>query len=548
MLKYLSIKNLILIQDIEINFEKGLTVFTGETGAGKSMILDSLAILSGSRIKSSLRPSGGKKTTITGIIDVSEFSEIKQKLLNIDVEFNDEVIIKRVLSEDGKSKSFINDILVSLNTLKEVTDGIIEVHSQFSEQGLLDSSSHLETLDNFGTNKQDLQDLKNTWDEMLSLKSVYDKELKEFQELDEAKKNFEEDLREFKSLNPISGEFEELEKKKKILKNYLKISETLNKINMNFISENPPGIEMLANENMKLLNSIENMLDDVSIEQIKNFESNLLEIAEISKYFQSYLGTEGKTNNLESIEERIFLYKKISKKHNVKEQDLFQLKETIQNKVFSSDEKQKLIERIKLNLEKVKNKYLTKSKNISNIRIKNSKLLDSKVNGEFKDLKLEQANFKTFFETTESSPNGNDKVTFKIQTNPKSNMDEIKNISSGGELCRIALALKVTSDKNILSTLFFDEVDSGIGGAVSSAVGQRLKRLGNNRQVCVITHSPQVASIGNNHYKVVKNKFETSLEKLNEKQRVLEIARMLSAKQITEEATIAAKKLIDESN
>ena len=162
MLKYLSIKNLILIQDIEINFEKGLTVFTGETGAGKSMILDSLAILSGSRIKSSLRPSGGKKTTITGIIDVSEFSEIKQKLLNIDVEFNDEVIIKRVLSEDGKSKSFINDILVSLNTLKEVTDGIIEVHSQFSEQGLLDSSSHLDTLDNFGTNKQDLQDLKNT--------------------------------------------------------------------------------------------------------------------------------------------------------------------------------------------------------------------------------------------------------------------------------------------------------------------------------------------------------------------------------------------------
>ena len=115
-------------------------------------------------------------------------------------------------------------------------------------------------------------------------------------------------------------------------------------------------------------------------------------------------------------------------------------------------------------------------------------------------------------------------------------------------MCRIALALKVTSDKNILSTLFFDEVDSGIGGAVSSAVGQRLKRLGNNRQVCVITHSPQVASIGNNHYKVVKNKFETSLEKLNEKQRVLEIARMLSAKQITEEATIAAKKLIDESN
>ena len=151
--------------------------------------------------------------------------------------------------------------------------------------------------------------MNNTWDELLSLKSVYDKELKEFQELDEAKKNFEEDLREFKSLNPISGEFEELEKKKKILKNYLKISETLNKINMNFISENP-GIEMLANENMKLLNSIENMLDDVSIEQIKNFESNLLEIGDF-KILSKLSCNEGKTNNLESIEERIFLYKNI---------------------------------------------------------------------------------------------------------------------------------------------------------------------------------------------------------------------------------------------
>ena len=548
MLKYLSIKNLILIQHIEINFQNGLSVFTGETGAGKSMILDSLSLISGGRTKSSIKPEKGKRTVITAIIDIYHFPEIKMKLDNIGIETDNEIIIKRILDEYGKSKSFINDTPVSLNTLKDVTEGVIEIHSQFSEQGLLDNTTHIDTLDNFGTKKEKLSNLKEIWEDLKSKESLYQSELEEFKKLNEIKQTYEYDLKELRNLNAVSGEFEELEKKRKIIKNFIKINETLSKVNDNFSSDSIPGIEKLASENLKLLNSIEDLLDDESTKQINNLESIILEITEISKFFQNYMHLEEGGQSIDDIEDRISLYKKLSKKHNVREESLIEIEESIKSKVISLDNKENKLLEIKNDLDETKKKFINNSDLISSQRLKNCEELDLKVNSEFLDLKLENASFKTFIEKTDYNVKGQDKVTFKIQTNPKSKMDEIKKISSGGELCRIALALKVTADKNKSSILFFDEVDSGIGGAVSAAVGQRLKRLGENRQVCVITHSPQVASVGQNHYKVTKNKFETKLIKLDRDERIQEIGRMLSAEEITSEAIEAAKKLINDSS
>ena len=548
MLKYLSIRNLILIQHIEINFQNGLSVFTGETGAGKSMILDSLSLISGGRTKSSIKPEKGKRTVITAIIDIYHFPEIKMKLDNIGIETDNEIIIKRILDEYGKSKSFINDTPVSLNTLKDVTEGVIEIHSQFSEQGLLDNTTHIDTLDNFGTKKEKLSNLKEIWEDLKSKESLYQSELEEFKKLNEIKQTYEYDLKELRNLNAVSGEFEELEKKRKIIKNFIKINETLTKVNDNFSSDSIPGIEKLASENIKLLNSIEDLLDDESTKQINNLESIILEITEISKFFQNYMHLEEGGQSIDDIEDRISLYKKLSKKHNVREESLIEIEESIKSKVISLDNKENKLLEIKNDLDETKKKFINNSDLISSQRLKNCEELDLKVNSEFLDLKLENASFKTFIEKTDYNVKGQDKVTFKIQTNPKSKMDEIKKISSGGELCRIALALKVTADKNKSSILFFDEVDSGIGGAVSAAVGQRLKRLGENRQVCVITHSPQVASVGQNHYKVTKNKFETKLIKLDRDERIQEIGRMLSAEEITSEAIEAAKKLINDSS
>ena len=547
MLKYLSIKNLILIQHIEINFQNGLSVFTGETGAGKSMILDSLSLISGGRTKSSIKPEKGKKTIITAVIDIYHFPEILKKMDEIGVEVDNEIIVKRIVDEGGRSKSFINDTLVSLNTLKELTEDVIEIHSQFSEQGLLDNTTHIDTLDNFGTNKETLSKLKTLWEDLNSKEKLYKIELDEFKNLNDIKEAYDYDLKELKNLNPVSDEFDELEKKRKIIKNFIKINETLSKVNANFTSDSIPGIENLASENLKLLNSIEELLDEESSKQIKNLESMVLEISEISKFFRNYTNLEDGNRSIDDIEDRISLYKKLSKKHNVRESELSSIEELIRSKIILlNDGENKLLE-IKKDLDETKKILVDYSQSISFQRLKNCMELDTKVNNEFLDLKLENANFKTFIEKIEYNAKGQDKVTFKIQTNPKSKMDEIKKISSGGELCRIALALKVTADKNKTSILFFDEVDSGIGGAVSAAVGQRLRRLGENRQVCVITHSPQVASFGQNHYKVSKSKFETKLVKLDSEERVMEIARMLSAKEITPEAIEAAKKLIHDS-
>ena len=547
MLKYLSIKNLILIQHIEINFQNGLSVFTGETGAGKSMILDSLSLISGGRTKSSIKPEKGKKTIVTAVIDIHNFPEILKRMDEIGVEVDNEIIVKRIVDEGGRSKSFINDTLVSLNTLKELTEDVIEIHSQFSEQGLLDNTTHIDTLDNFGTKKEALSKLKTLWEDLNSKEKLYKIELDEFKNLNDIKEAYDYDLKELKNLNPVSDEFDELEKKRKIIKNFIKINETLSKVNANFTSDSIPGIENLASENLKLLNSIEELLDEESSKQIKNLESMVLEISEISKFFRNYTNLEDGNRSIDDIEDRISLYKKLSKKHNVRESELSSIEELIRSKIILlNDGENKLLE-IKKDLDETKKILVDYSQSISFQRLKNCMELDTKVNNEFLDLKLENANFKTFIEKIEYNAKGQDKVTFKIQTNPKSKMDEIKKISSGGELCRIALALKVTADKNKTSILFFDEVDSGIGGAVSAAVGQRLRRLGENRQVCVITHSPQVASFGQNHYKVSKSKFETKLVKLDSEERVMEIARMLSAKEITPEAIEAAKKLIHDS-
>ena len=313
------------------------------------MILDALSLISGGRTKSSIKPEKGKKTTITAIIDIHHFPEIKMKLDNVGIETDNEIIVKRILDEYGKSKSLINDTPVSLNTVKDVTDGVIEIHSQFSEQGLLDNTTHIDTLDNFGTNKEILCKLKVIWGDLKSKENLYKSELDEFKKLNEIKQTYDYDLKELRNLNPVSGEYEELEKKRKIIKNFVKINETLSKVNNNFSSDSFPGIEKLGLENIKLLNSIVDLLDDESMKQVKNLESIILEITEISKFFQNYMRQEEAGQSIDDIEDRISLYKKLSKKHNVSENSLLDVEELIKSKVISLDDKENKILEIRSN-------------------------------------------------------------------------------------------------------------------------------------------------------------------------------------------------------
>ncbi len=549
MIKLLSIKNLLLIDNIDLSLDRGLCVLTGETGTGKSMILDSLNLITGERAKSGLRPENGKVLSVSALVDVNNFIFVKSKLDELGINFDNEILVKRIISDDGRSKCFINENLVTSGTLKILFSDIIEIHSQFSEQGLLDTSTHINILDDFSDNNKDLQELNSLWKDLTDAKKEFENLNEEKQDQQRIKENTKYDLDELKNLNPSENEFQDLLNKKIVLQNSAKITETLNSVTESFYSENPPGIEALFSKVLSSLKNIEHLLGDNSKKDIENLNSIFLETKEVCDNINNLMNQDFNISKLEEIEDRIQLYKKIAKKHNCKEDDLVSLFEKLNSKldkVINFDEI--LIEKEQYYKE-IKKSYLQMAEEISQSRKNNAKNLDKDINRELPALKLENAKFQTFIEHSEPGNSGIDKVTFKIQTNPKSEMGLIKNISSGGELCRFALAIKVIAQKKNQTVMVFDEVDSGIGGAVSSAVGERLKKLGNSRQVIVVTHSPQVAAYGSNHFVVKKvNKDQgtkINVTKINLDEKIKEVARMLSGKVITEEAIKAAKKLIE---
>ncbi len=549
MIKLLSIRNLLLIDKIDLSLDRGLCVLTGETGAGKSMILDSLNLITGERAKSGLRPENGKVLSVSALVDVDDFIFVKSKLGELGIDYDNEIIVKRTISDDGRSKCFINENLVTSGTLKLLFSDIIEIHSQFSEQGLLNTSTHINILDDFSDNINNLQKLNKLWKDLTDAKKEFENLNEEKQDQQRIKENIKYDLDELKNLNPIINEFQDLLNKKIVLQNSAKITETLNSVTESFYSENPPGIEALFSKVLNSLKGIEHLLDNSSKENIENLNSIFLETKEISNNINNLMNQEFNINKLDEIEDRIQLYKKIAKKHNCKEDDLVCFSEKLNSKLDKVINFDEILIKKEQYYKEIKENYLQMSAEISQSRKNSAKKLDEDINKELPALKLENAKFQTFIEHSEPSNSGIDKVTFKIQTNPKSEMDLIKNISSGGELCRFALAIKVIAQKKNQTVMVFDEVDSGIGGAVSSAVGERLKKLGGSRQVIVVTHSPQVAAYGNNHFvvKKVNNDHDTKINviKINLDEKIKEVARMLSGKVITQEAIKAAKKLIE---
>ncbi len=549
MIRHLSINNLMLIDKIDMDIGIGLCVLTGETGAGKSMILESLELLSGRRIKPNVRPENNNKTIISALIDISKFQEIKDYLIEQEIYSDSEIIIKRIIEKDGKSKAMVNDNIVSLSTLKKIADHTIEIHSQFSEQGLLDSNTHLKTLDDFGQYKDQLETLSKIWNEFRDINKKYLEEKSILEKITNKKEEYNFNLNELKALNPQEGEFLKLEQQKKILQNSRRITDNINQVIDNFTREDPPGIESLIATNISLLGQMKDLLNEESNKHIDKLDSISIEIYELINFFKTLLDSNLDGDSLESIDERVATYKRLAQKHSVDIENLEKKMQEIEKKLETTEEGKVNLEKLRNDLKNSEKKLSDKCAEISKVRKENAKLLDKRINMEFPELKLDNAFFQTEIIDSERSKKGKDKVNFKIRTNPKSKMGEIKDISSGGELCRIALAIKVTAERENYSTMVFDEVDSGIGGAVSTAVGERLRKLGKNRQVLVVTHSPQVASLGKNHFlvkkKIIDNNLSIEVNKIEGTEKTNEIARMLSGKHITDEAIKAAIKLIE---
>ena len=552
MLLSLSIRNVVLIDKLDLDFRSGLSVLTGETGAGKSILLDSLGLVLGSRAETSLIRHGEEKLAVAASFSLPEpENPLWAMFSEAELEVEDELIIKRVLSRDGKGKIFINDQPVSAKFLKDAGKYLVEIHGQFDNQGLLNPANHRDVLDAFGGYGALLENTSAKY-------RAYHEAQKARKEAEEAilhAKDEEENLRhwvsELEKISPVAGEEDELGKRRLELMNAEKIIENLSYA-YGAITQGADVLSALRQAQTAIYKA-NDMVDGKYSEIIDALEQAMIQADEaVNQIEGASSNISVDTGELEEIEGRLFALRGLARKHQVEidalPQVLVDFKQRLNNIEFGEEGLMKL----RKSEDAAKQEYVKAANELSAARKNAADRLDKAVMQELPPLKMEKARFVTELSRTEEGSwgeKGFDTAMFTVATNPNSPQGPINKIASGGELARFMLALKVNlAQSSSVETMIFDEVDAGVGGATAQAVGERLSRLAQGVQVLVVTHSPQVAAKGNNHFKVAKetvaNVTTTNVRELFEAEKCEEIARMLAGEVISDEARAAAKVLM----
>ena len=548
MLISLSISNIVLIEKLNLEFGGGLNILTGETGAGKSILLDALSLALGARSDTGLIRHGCEMASVSASFDVVPES-VKSTLDEFDIDYNDGLILRRTLSNDGKSRAWINDVPVSVKMLKQVGDELVEIHGQFANHALLNQSTHRATLDLFAQNN-----INNFNQLSYNVKALYKqysdakKRLSELQEMLErsaSERDFlEHNVSELRGLNPQIGEEEDLSSKRAIVMNAEKNTAILNDA---LGALNPHG------------NSLESMIFSVAhiLERIKGDENpyqaqidKLYDIAEsVAQISQSLEPESTDVDSIDAIEERLFAIRAAARKHRVSADELPAKLEQMAHQLETIDNSDAELHKLQSQVSTYLSEFNNAANLLRNARHSAANMLRTQLLAELPDLKLGSADFDVEFSDTSASSHGTDDITFMIKTNPGSPFAPLHRAASGGELARLMLAMRVVlAGANDMHTFVFDEVDTGISGATASAVGSRLNRLANANQALVITHSAQVAGFADKHFKISKSvtndKTITSVHEMSDEDRLNEVARIISGDKITPESITMAKTLI----
>lgn len=551
MLKSLSIRNVVLIDKLDLDFRNGFSVLSGETGAGKSILLDSVGLLLGKRAEIGMIRSGCDKLSVYGSFEfVDKKGELAALCAEYDLDFDNEIIIKRTLNQDGKGKIFFNDQPITQKLLKEIGGYLVEIHGQFDNQGLLNPATHLSVLDNYGNYPDKIAAMKNAF-------GVYKKAKSERVAAEEKirqAKNEEENLRhwvdEFQKIKPQANEQEELEQKRQQMMNAEKILENLDAA---YKAMSQGGVQSSLRQAQAAIARVNSLLNGKFDNIYDLLDTALVNADEASEEIEAASNEVSlNQNELDAVEERLFSLKALARKHNSTVEELpqvwAQMEEDLQN-LASGEENIENLRKLEM---AAYNDYVKKATEVSQARLATALKLDAKIQAELPDLKMDKARFMTQVSDKPENlwnENGRDEVCFMVSTNPNTPYGSLSKIASGGELARFMLALKVNlAQSSQVETMIFDEVDTGIGGATAQAVGEKLAKLGEKVQVLVVTHSPQVAAQSKYHYKVEKTTMDnvttTTLRELSINEKTEEVARMLSGEQITNEARAAAKVLI----
>ncbi|MBF0325421.1 DNA repair protein RecN [Magnetospirillum moscoviense] len=553
MLASLSIRDVVLIEKLDLAFDPGLSVFTGETGAGKSILLDSLSLALGARADSSLVRHGSPQLTVIAEFDPPAIHPARAILAEQDIDTDGQsLLLRRVVSADGRSKAYVNDQPVSVGLLRKVGDELVEIHGQFESHGLMDQATHRPVLDAFAANSAQVQALGqvwNGWRQAAQARLEAETRLKQARAEEDYLRHAHDELA---ALAPRPAEEAQLAETRAMLQHGEKLVEAINAAGAALSGR--AEVEQALRSAQRLLERVADRAGGKLAPVIAALDRAAFETAEAIGLLERVSAEiDLDPGRLEKVEERLFALRATARKHGVAVDELAALKDDLASRLAALDGGGDDLARLARAEQAARAAYVEAARALSATRSQAATLLDQAVAAELPPLKLDKARFVTRVTTAAESawgPHGLDEIEFLVATNPGSPPAPLGKVASGGELSRFMLALKVVLAKSQPTpTIVFDEVDSGIGGAVAAAVGDRLARLGQGLQVLVVTHSPQVAAQGAHHYRVAKHeaapgKVLTAVERLSAAERREEVARMLAGENVTDQARAAADSLM----
>jgi len=548
MLRQLAIHNIVLVERLELEFEPGLGVLTGETGAGKSILLDALGLALGARADTGLVRAGQESASVSAEIELPRNHPVTGLLeeQGFAAGPDEALIVRRTLKSDGGSRAFVGGASVPASLLRDVGALAVEIHGQHDDRGLLNPKGHRSLLDSFG--KIETAAVEQAWAEVTRTES----ELLEARTAASAAERDRDWLQhsssEIDALAPEDGEDSRLAEERAAMQAGLKAGESLTGVD-----ELLGGSQGALAQLRQAMRRIERGAADHSLlaEALAALDRALIEGSEaedrIARAAEAMAFDPGR---LEQVETRLFEIRGLARKHRVEPDELAALGAQMKEQLASIEACGDYLAELDRRLVAAREAYVAAADVLSRRRHEAARLLDEAVASELAPLKLDSARFRTAIAAAEPGPGGTDRIEFEVSTNPGTPFGPLTRIASGGELSRFILALKVAlAEAGSAATMIFDEVDRGVGGAVASAIGERLARLARQSQVLVVTHSPQVAARASHHYRIEKNHgpdgTRTSVRKLSADERREEIARMLSGASITEEARAQASRLLD---
>ncbi|TPI12906.1 DNA repair protein RecN [Mesorhizobium sp. B4-1-1] len=553
MLSRLSIRDIVLIEKLDIDFLPGLSVLTGETGAGKSILLDALSLALGARGDASLVRHGAAQGQVIAVFDVPRNHPARALLAGNDIEDDGDIILRRVQTADGRTRVFVNDQPSSVTLMRDVGRALVEIHGQHDERALVDPGAHRELLDSFGGHLGAVRGTGEAWRYWRNCEQELSRHRAKVEAAAREADYLRASVAELAKLDPQPGEETELAELRATMMRVEKIAGEIHDAQdvLSGPSSPLPQLASLLRRLQRKSSEAPGLLDDV----VKSLDEAMISLDAAQSGVEAALrATEYDPQRLEKAEERLFALRAASRKHSVAVDDLAQLRDTMVADLADLDAGEERLHALAKQAAAAREAYDISAAQLSSLRHAAAAGLTKAVMAELPALKLERAEFIVEMGSDAESrmEEGIDQVEFWVRTNPGTRPGPMMKVASGGELSRFLLALKVAlADRGSAPTLVFDEIDTGVGGAVADAIGQRLARLSKRVQVLSVTHAPQVAARAATHFLISKSggkeRVATGIAEMDRAARQEEIARMLAGATITDEARAAAERLLREN-